>query len=167
MNNLFYRIFKYGSITILLVIIASFITIKSIVEYRTNEALQDYSMLPDGIEVFDKVVLGRSYFSFMHLFSKNMDFGIDKLFRNGAIELVCTNQNYILLIMKEFKHSRVASGRTEKGYLYIDFRMENSRPIGETIIEEVTFLSKEYFDTLSSSPLSDSELNSIVKALEL
>lgn len=166
MNNCLYRILKYGFFFTLLGTIISFIVITRIVEHRTNEALQDYSMLPDNQKVVDKVVLGRSYPGFRYLSSEHMNYKINQLFRSGVIEIVCTNRNYILLVMKDFKHKNVAPGRTEKGYLFIDLRVENGEKKGNIVIDEVTFLSKGYFHTLASSPLSYIEIISIIKALE-
>lgn len=166
MNKLFSIILKYGSINILLIIIGSFIAIARLVEYRTNKALQDYSMLPNNVEVVNKVILGRSYPGFRYLLSKHMNYGINKLFRSGVIELVCTDRKEILLIMKDFQHKYVAPGASDKGNLFIDFRLENGETKGNVEIQEVTFLSKGYFDNLASNYLSKLEINSIIKALK-
>ncbi|MGL5806510.1 MAG: hypothetical protein ACRC11_13910, partial [Xenococcaceae cyanobacterium] len=52
--NILKKIFLYISAAI-----GSLLLIVLVVEIRTNIALNDYSMLPDGVKVVDKVVLGR------------------------------------------------------------------------------------------------------------
>jgi hypothetical protein len=166
MNNLFSRILKYAFYISLSLIICSFIVVTRVVEHRTNKALQDYSMLPNQVKVVDKVILGRSYPRFRYLSSEHMDYGINKLFRSGAIELVCTERGDILLVMKNFVHKYVAPERVDNASLFISFRVEDGIQKGEVEIQEVTFLSKEYFDTIASNPLSKSKITSIIKALE-
>ncbi|MGL5877197.1 MAG: hypothetical protein ACRC2V_05380, partial [Xenococcaceae cyanobacterium] len=57
--NILKKIFLYISAAI-----GSLLLIVLVVEIRTNIALNDYSMLPHGITVVDKVVLGRRERSF-------------------------------------------------------------------------------------------------------
>ena len=166
MNNLFYRRLKYGVISTLLITVSLSIAIKFLVEYRTNQALKDYSMLPNDVEVIDKVILGRSYPGFRYLLSEHMDYGINKLFRSGAIELVCTNQKDILLVVKDFMHKYIRAGASDKAVLHISFRFEDGLKKGVVKIPQINFLSEKYFDTLASNPLSELEIDSIIKALE-
>lgn len=158
----FKKVFIYILISIL-----SLLLIILLVEIRTSIALNDYSMLPHGVKIVDKVVLGRRnrtlseglgkayYLEFRH--------GIDKAFRRGAIELVCTNGGNILLVMKDYKKY---IEEADEAFLFISFRVENSIFKGEVKINRIEFLSREYFDTFVSIPLSETENVSVLKALK-
>jgi hypothetical protein len=149
MNNL-KKIFLYISASILLLLLIIFV-----VEIRTTIALNDYSMLPDGVKVVDKVVLGRR--------NRGIFEGLDKAFRRGAIELVCTNQGNILLLMKDYiLHFSIY----KEAIFYTSFRIENGVKKGRSEINQMEFLSSKYFDTLVSTPLSEREIASILQALK-
>jgi hypothetical protein len=160
--NDFKKIFLYLSAAI-----GSLLLIVLVVEIRTNIALNDYSMLPEGVKVVDKVVLGRRERTLSKGLGRAYDLefenGIFRAFRRGAIELVCTNQNFILLIMKDRKPH---GGGADTATLSISGDMENGIFKGETEIKRMEFLSNEYFDTLASDPLSDTEIASILQALK-
>jgi hypothetical protein len=140
------------------------------VDKETDIALNDYSMLPRGVTVVDKVVLGRRkrtlaeglelahYREFQH--------GIDKAFRRGAIELVCTNRGSILLVMKDYKADDVGPSMSDKASLFIDIFVDNNLTTKQIEIKQVTFVDKKYFDTLVSAPLSKQEIISILKVLK-
>lgn len=166
-DNHFDRKFNYFFIATLLVIAVLFIAITRLVEYRTNKALKDYSMLPNNVKVIDKVILGRSYPRFRYLNSKHIDYPISKLFRSGTIELVCTNQKKILLVMKEYINKYLEPKVSDDAYLFISSRIENGVfKKGEVKIQKITFLSRKYFDTIASDPLSTIEIRSIINALK-
>jgi hypothetical protein len=125
-------------------------------------------MLLDRVKIVNKVILGRRERTLSqgleHAYNLEFSDGIDKAFRRGAIELVCTKKGDILLIMKGYKgggHS-VGPGLSDRASLLIDSSLTG----GWIDIKRITFLSREYFDTLVSNPLSKQEITSILKALK-
>ena len=98
MNNL-KKIFLYISIPILSLLLIIFL-----VEIMTTKALNDYSMLPPGVKVVDKVILGRRERTLsdglIRAYYREFDDGILRAFRRNAIGLVCTNQGDVLLVLK-------------------------------------------------------------------
>ncbi|MGL5875794.1 MAG: hypothetical protein ACRC2R_26110 [Xenococcaceae cyanobacterium] len=140
------------------------------VEKETDIALNDYSMLPRGVTVVDKVVLGRRKRSFSDglyiAYYREFQHGIDKAFRRGAIELVCTNRGNILLVMKGYKADYVGPGESDNASLFINVFADNKVTVKEVKIKQVSFLSRKYFDTLVSAPLSQQEITSILKVLK-
>jgi hypothetical protein len=130
------KIFLYISISIL-----SILLIILLVEIRTNIALNDYSMLPSGVKVVDKVVLGRR--------NRGIFEGLDKAFRRGAIEFFCTNKSDVLLIMKDYKFG----GGTGEATFYTSFRIEDGVAKGEAKINQMKFLLykvKDLKDTINA-----------------
>lgn len=135
--------------------ILSLLLIILLVEIRTTKALNDYSMLPSGVKVVDKVILGRR--------NRGIYEGLDQAFRRGAIELVCTNQGNILLLMKDYvRHLSIYKEAT----FYTSFRIENGVKKGQANINQMNFLSSKYFDTFASDSLSKIEVGSILQALK-
>ena len=137
-----------------------------VVEIKTNQVLNDYSMLPSKPIVVDKVVLGRRDRGFHRglYIAYRLEFrhGISKAFRRGAIELVCTNAGEILLVMKDYKYDYQ---KFDEAYLFITFRIEEDRAKGEVKINKMNFVSRDYFDTLVSDPLTHEEMIAILEAL--
>ncbi|MEM8718736.1 MAG: hypothetical protein AAGE84_05440 [Cyanobacteria bacterium P01_G01_bin.39] len=132
-------------------------------EKKTEQALKDYSMLPDGVKVVDKAILGRRERTFSkglrRAYLNEFGDGILRAFRRGAISLICTNQNNVLLIVQDYK----PEGDIGKGF----FRGSsiNASKHGETEIHNMTYLSRGYFDTYVSDPLTEDEITSILEIL--
>jgi hypothetical protein len=144
----------------------SLLLIILLVEIRTQIALNDYSMLPDGVKVVDKVVLGRRKRSFsseeLELgFYREFDNGIDKAFRRDAIELLCTNRGNILLVLKLLNFRGLVID--DRPFLQIH---DGSLRGGKVPIKNINYLDSGYFHTIVSDPLSEREITSIIKALE-
>ncbi|MEM8718738.1 MAG: hypothetical protein AAGE84_05450 [Cyanobacteria bacterium P01_G01_bin.39] len=141
-----------------------------VVEKKTEQALKDYSMLPDGVEVVDKAILGRRERTLSkglrRAYLNEFGDGILRAFRRGAISLVCTNQNNILLIVQDYKPTRHGkAGGLGKGF----FRGSsiNASKHGETEISNMTYLYRGYFDIYVSDSLSKQEITSIVEILTI
>lgn len=137
------------------------------VEIKTNQVLNDYSMLPSKPIVVDKVVLGRRDRGFHrgldNAYYLEFKEGISKAFRRGAIELVCTNTGEILLVMKDYKpHYQ----KFDEASLYITYRIEDDGAKGKVKINKMNFVSIDYFDTLVSDPLTNEEMMAILEALK-
>ncbi len=155
-----------------------------LVEKTTEEALKDYSMLPDGIKVVDKAILGRRErtlskglrYAYIREFGDGEFFGngIYRGFRRGAISLVCTNQNNVLLIVQDFKQTRhgKAGGLVGEG-LFSGHNVTDSKSKvtafqhKETEISNMTYLFRGYFDVYVSDPLSQQEINSILETMKI
>lgn len=138
-----------------------------LVEIRTIIALNDYSMLPEGVKVVDKVVLGRRERTLSkglrRAYILEFSEGILRAFRRGVISLICTNQNEVLLLVQDFRLVRsVGPGLSDKGTLSIGIGSQG----GNIKIRQITFLSREYFDTFTSYPLTIPEKKMILKALK-
>ncbi|BAZ43515.1 hypothetical protein NIES4102_05160 [Chondrocystis sp. NIES-4102] len=161
MNNL-KNIFLYISIPIL-----SLFLIILLVEKRTNKALNDYSMLPDGVKVVDKVVLGRRLRTLsnglMSAYRNEFSNGIFRAFRRSAIELVCTNKSEVLLVLKI--HIPIGQGPVidDKPRLWIRDGSVHDSPVS---IKNIKVFYSDYFDTVVSNPLSKATTTSVIKALE-
>lgn len=124
------------------------------VEIKTNKALKDYSMLPDEQTVVSKAVLGRGTTRILVRLRNGL--------KRGALELVCTNQGNIYLLMKDdVRYTSYDKGAT----LFTDYRVENGFHKGEAEIEEMDWVSSRYFDTMLSRPLSEKETTGIIQAL--
>jgi hypothetical protein len=159
MNNIT-KIFFYISTPIL-----SLLLIIHSVENKTNIALNDYSMLPNGVKVVDKVVLGRRPRTLsnglMSAYHDELRDGISRAFRRNAIELVCTNKSDILLVLKISSYRGLIID--DQPVLKID---DGSLRGGKVSIKNIDYLGSGYFYTVVSDPLSKTETTGIIKALE-
>ncbi|MBW4533542.1 MAG: hypothetical protein KME09_06350 [Pleurocapsa minor HA4230-MV1] len=161
MNNL-KKILLYVSIPILLLLL-----IILLVEKRTNKALNDYSMLPDGVKVVDKIVLGRRprtlSSGLIRAYHQELQDGISRAFRRNAIELVCTNKSEVLLVEKI--HIPIGQGPVidDRPRLWIRDGSVDYNPV---LIKNIEVFYGDYFDTVVSNPLSKIETTGIIKALE-
>ena len=141
-----------------------------VVETQTNKALKDYSMLPKGVEVVAKVILGRRE----RTLSKGLRQGYIResrtnnkgIFRRGAISLICTNQNNVLLLVQAYRPTRhgKAGGIGEGLFQGSNFSASKR---GETQISNMTYLYRGYFDVYVSDPLSQQEITSIIEILKI
>lgn len=153
--------------TSLLLIVLIFVSIFVSVEKKTEEALKDYSMLPDGIKVVDKAILGRRERTLSkglrRAYLNEFGSGNKGIFRRGAISLICTNQNNVLLLVQDYK----PEGDIGKGFFRGSDNTASKYGHGETKISNMTYLSRGYFDTYVSDPLSEEEIASIVEILTI
>ena len=125
------------------------------VEIKTNRALSDYSMLPDEQQVVDKAVLGRGTTKILVRLRNGL--------KRGALELICTNEGNIYLLMKDdVRYITIYKGAT----LSTGLRIENGAKKGTADIEEMDWVSSGYFDTMLSRPLSEKETTGIIQALK-
>ncbi len=159
MNNLTkFFLCIFSSILLLLLTI-------SLVEIRTNIALNDYSMFPSGVKVVDKAILGRRERTLanglMSAYYDELQDGILRAFRRNAIELVCTNQGNVLLSLKILNYRGIIIN--DKPILQID---DDSLRGGKVPIKNITYLGNRYFHTIVSDPLSKREKTLIIRALE-
>jgi hypothetical protein len=138
-----------------------------VVEIRTNKALNDYSMLPDGVRVVDKVVLGRRPRTLsnglIRAYQDELLYGILRAFRRDAIELICTNKSEVLLGLKI--HIPIGRGPVIDDHPDLIIEDGNLRG-GEVPIKNIEVFYSDYFDTVVSNPLSKTETTGIIKALE-
>jgi hypothetical protein len=159
MNHLKKIFFAISAFTLLLSLIVF------VVENRTNKALNDYSMLPDGVKVVDKVVLGRRPRTLsnglMSTYHDEFQNGILKAFRRDAIELLCTNRGEVLLVLKisNFKGTII----DDRPRLWIRDGGVHDSPVP---IKNINYLGDGYFHTVVSDLLSKTETTGIIKALE-
>ncbi|MEM8718735.1 MAG: hypothetical protein AAGE84_05435 [Cyanobacteria bacterium P01_G01_bin.39] len=142
------------------------------VEKKTEQALKDYSMLPDGVKVVDKAILGRRERTLSkglrRAYLNEFGDGILRAFRRGAISLVCTNQNNVLLIVQDYKPTRHGkAGGLGKGLFDGSDNTVSKYGYGEAEISNMTYLSRGYFDVYVSDPLSRREINSILEILKI
>ena len=64
--------------------------------------------------------------------------------------------------MKDYKYDYQ---KFDEAYLFITFRIEEDRAKGEVKINKMNFVSRDYFDTLVSDPLTHEEMIAILEAL--
>ena len=126
---------------------------------KTEQALNDYSMLPDFQTVVSKVELGRR--------EEKPFGGFDYTLTKGVLDIVCTNKSNIFLVMKDdddykFKYLTIIKGAS----FFSSFRMEKKIPKGEARIKKMDFVDSSYLNTMVSNPLSTQETAAIIKALE-
>lgn len=140
------------------------------VETQTNKALKDYSMLPNGVEVVNKVILGRRE----RTLSKGLrrayilEFGSGNkgIFRRGAISLICTNEKNVVLFVQDYKPTRHGkAGGVGKG-LFTGSNTTASK-YGKVDISNMRYLYRGYFDIYFSDPLSKREIKSMLEILEM
>ena len=125
------------------------------VEIKTNQALRDYSMLPDAQQVIDRAVLGRKTTRILVRLRNGL--------KRGVLELICTNKGNVYLLMKDdVRYLTFDKGAT----LSTGLRIENGVHKGTADIEEMDQVSSGYFDTMLSKPLSEKETTGIIQALK-
>jgi hypothetical protein len=138
-----------------------------IVEIRTNKALNDYSMLSNGVKVVDKAILGRRERTLANglisAYHDELQDGILRAFRRNSIELVCTNRDEVLLVLKI--HIPIGRGPIidDKPFLRIS---DGSLRGGKVFIRNIEVFYSNYFDAVTSEPLSKPKTTSIIQALE-
>lgn len=177
LNSMNYRKILFFSIFTSVLFALSIFIWFVLVEKKTEEALKDYSMLPDGVEVVDKAILGRRERTlskglrraYILEFGDGEFFGngIYRGFRRGAISLVCTNQNNVLLIVQDFKQTRHGKAGGFAGEGFFSGRNFNGSKRQETEISNMTYLYRGYFDVYVSDPLSPQEINSILETMRI
>lgn len=92
--------------------------------------------------------------------------GIYRGFRRGAISLVCTNQNNVLLIVQDFKQTRHGkAGGAGEGF-FSGRNIDGSKR-QETEISNMNYLYRGYFDVYFSDPLSQQEITSILETMKI
>lgn len=168
---------KYLKIFSVLILSFFFLTVSIFisVEKKTEQALKDYSMLPDGVKVIDKAILGRRERTLSkglrQAYIREFGDGILRAFRRGAISLICTNQNNVLLIVQDYKPTRhgKAGGIGEAFFNGNNSTTSKATAFkhGETNISNMTYLSRGYFDVYVSDPLSQQEITSILEILRI
>lgn len=136
-----------------------------LVEKKTEEALRNYSMLPDGVEVVDKAILGRRERTLSkglrQAYIRESRVNNKGIFRRGAISLICTNQNKLRLLVQDYRPEGDIGEGLFKGS---SFPASNR---GETKISKMTYLYSGYFDVYISDPLSKEEISSILEILNI
>ncbi|MEM8718739.1 MAG: hypothetical protein AAGE84_05455 [Cyanobacteria bacterium P01_G01_bin.39] len=139
-------------------------------EKKTEQALKDYSMLPDGVEVVDKAILGRRERTLskgLHeaylLESKINNKGI---FRRGAISLICTDKNNVLLLVQDYRPTRNGKAAGIGEVLFEGSSISYSN-LKKTKISHMIYLYRGYFDVYVSDPLSKAEIFSILEILNI
>ena len=139
----------------ILIIIVNTNLVKRDFSKKTEIALEDYSMLPDDIKVTDKVILGRG----------------DDRYRPGAISLICTNKNNILLIVQDYKPTRHGKAAGIGKAFFSGHNSTTSKATSfkhkKTAISNMTYLYRGYFDVYVSDPLSQQEITSILEILRI
>ena len=125
-------------------------------------------MLPDGVKVVDKAILGRRERTLSkglrQAYIREFGDGIFRAFRRGAISLVCTNKDNVLLIVQDYKPTRHGKASGVGEGLFNGRNLTASQG-GETNIFNMTYLSRGYFDVYVSDPLSQQEITSILEIL--
>lgn len=161
--NYLKKIFVYISSLVLFLLLVILL-----VEVKTIIALNDYSMLPEGVKIVDKVVLGRRERTLSkglrRAYILEFSEGILRAFRRGAISLVCTDRDEVLLLVQDFRLVRsVGPGLSDRG----EFNARNlvNGKGGQVEINNVKFISRKYFDTYVSNPLSKKKVTSILEIL--
>jgi len=152
-------------------ILASVISILFIlIEIKNNKALKDYSMLPDGIKVTDKALLGRRERTLSkglrQAYIQEFGDGVTRAFRRGAISLICTNQNNVLLLVQAYRPTRHGTAAGIGEGVFKGSSIPASKR-GKTKISNMTYLSRGYFDVYVSDPLSEQETASILEILKI
>jgi len=126
------------------------ISVRKKFKKKTEKALNNYSMLPDDLKITDKAILGR---------------GNNKL-RPGAVSLICTNRKNISLFIQDSR-TRKEEGPGGSGTGKFEAYNSSNRQGSKVDISNMTPLSRGYFYTYMSDPLSDKEVTAIVKILEI
>jgi len=143
------KIYSLSIFGFLLLIMFNTALVKRKFEKSTEKALEDYSMLPNGIKVIDKVILGRE----------------EDTLRPGAISLICTDQKDVLLFVQDSRTNyREGAGGSGKG----DFKGYNlAGERGYVEISNMIPLSRGYFYTYMSDSLSSNQIAEILKILKI
>lgn len=141
-----------------------------LVEKNTKRALDDYSMLPDGIKVVDKAILGRRERTLSkglrQAYLRESKINNKGIFRRGAISLICTNQNDVLLLVQHYRPTRHGEAGGIGEGLFEGSSVSYSN-LKETKISNMTYLYRGYFDVYVSDPLSKEEISSILEILNI
>lgn len=162
----FLKFFSISVLSFIILIIFVFFA----VEKKTEQALKDYSMLPDGVKVVDKAILGRRERTLSkglrQAYIRESRVNNKGIFRRGAISLICTNQNNIQLLVQDYRPTRHGNA-AGIGEVLFEGRNDSSSNLKETKISNMTYLYRGYFDVYVSDQLSKTEISSILEILNI
>ena len=162
MNNL-RKLFIITPVILVFILVAYILICRNIfikLESQYNQSFNDYSMLSNNQKIVDKIELGED--------KKKLFWGLNYELKNSVLEIVCTDRENVLLVLKSDKDKNFNYlTSNKKASFFASFRMENMTPKGKAEIKQMNYVDDgTYLNTMVSNSLSKQETDSIIKALE-